>query len=97
MFRPHQSDELRIGQSLLVIYSPNGGRCAKYVELSPSLSLIPHATGMLALHEHHHICLKKQCESALGAGPRNFYHFVFAIGHYNARHTAMEIALAGKS
>ena len=36
---------------------------------------------------------QKQCESALGAGPRNFYYFVFAIGHYNARHTAMEIAL----
>lgn len=36
---------------------------------------------------------QKQCESALGTGPRNFYHFVFAIGHYNARYTAMEIAL----
>lgn len=53
-----------------------------------------HATGMLAFHEHHHIRLKKQCQSALRASPRDFYHFVFAIRHYyNARHTAMEIAL----
>ena len=36
---------------------------------------------------------QKQCESALGAGPRNFHHFVFAIGHYNAWHTVMEIEL----
>ena len=51
------------------------------------------ATGMLAFHEHHHIRLKKQCQSALRASPRVFYHFVFAIRHHNARHTAMEIAL----
>ena len=36
---------------------------------------------------------QKQCESALGAGTRNFHHFVFAVGHYNAWHTVMEIEL----
>ena len=43
----------------------NGGRCTKYAELSPSLSLTPHATGMLALHEHH-ICLKNSVNPLLG-------------------------------
>ena len=36
---------------------------------------------------------QKQCESALRASPRDFFHFVFAIRHHNARHTAIEIAL----
>ena len=34
---------------------------------------------------------QKQCESALRASPRDFFHFVFAIRHHNARHTAIEI------
>ena len=51
---------------------------------------VSNTTGMLTFDEHHHIRLKKQCESALRTSPRDFYHFVFAIGHHNAR---MEIAL----
>lgn len=53
-----------------------------------------HCHGYFAFREQDHIHLRKQWESALRASPRDFYHFVFAIGHDNARHTAiMEIVL----
>ena len=48
--------------------------------ISPSTSIIIYAS-------------KSSVNPLLERAPRNFYHFVFAIGHYNARHTAMKIAL----
>ncbi|ETK08316.1 hypothetical protein T231_13425 [Tannerella sp. oral taxon BU063 isolate Cell 6/7/9] len=67
MFRPHQSDELQIGQSLLVIYSPMRWRKMRQIRGAVSFTVFDTAaTGIhLALHEHH-ICLKSSVNPLLG-------------------------------
>ena len=69
-----------------------GNKCAKYSELflPPSSIPLPRASCSPQISSY---IPQKQCESAIRASPRDFYHFVFAIGYHIARHTAMEIAL----